>query len=108
MHACDARFFQRAFGQQILDRLLPQCQSRVLLQDPFDLRLVGAFVRLRPGAVHRRPLAPIEQPELDTGGVDRAAHRAAQRIDFAHEVPFGHAADRRVATHLRDRIQVGR
>jgi hypothetical protein len=36
------------------------------------------------------------------------ARRSTQRVDFADDLPFGHAADGRVAAHLRDGIAVGR
>ena len=56
----------------------------------------------------RRPdggtAAAIEQLELNPGGVDRAAHQPAQRIDFANQVPFRRAANRRIAGHVRDGV----
>ena len=48
----------------------------------------------------------IEQPELDADGVSDLAHDAAQRIDFADKVPLGHAANGRIAAHLRDEIEI--
>ena len=36
------------------------------------------------------------------------AHRAAQGVDLADDLPLGHAADRRVAAHLADRVAVDR
>ena len=59
------------------------------------------------GAVHGGAFAAIEHAELDAGGVDGAAHRAAQGVDFADDLPFGHAADGRIAAHLADGIEVG-
>jgi len=58
--------------------------------------------------VHRRPLAAIEQAELDGGGVGQEPHRAAEGVDLADDLPLGHAADRRVAGHLADRVGVDR
>src|SRR5579859_1754371 len=58
----------------------------------------------------RRPdggaAAGIEQAELDADGVDDFAHYAAERVDFAHQVSFGDAADSWVAGHLRDEVEV--
>ena len=48
----------------------------------------------------------IEQAELDADGIGDLAHDAAERIDFAHQVALGHAADGRIAAHLRDEVQV--
>ncbi len=41
------------------------------------------------------------------GGVDRPAHRAAQGVDLADDLPLGDAADGRVAAHLADGVAVG-
>ena len=62
------------------------------------------LVRLRARRPHRRTAAAIEQLELDAGRVDRAAHQAAERIDFADEMPLRRAADRRIAGHERHRL----
>ena len=38
--------------------------------------------------------------------VGQLAHDAAQRIDLSDQVPFRNSADRRVARHLRDKINI--
>jgi hypothetical protein len=96
------------FDQQVFHRLLPQRESRLFFDEAFDFLLVGVLVGLGAGAVHGRSLAAVEHAKLNAGGVDRAAYRAAQGIDFADDLPLGHAADGRIATHLRDRIEIGR
>ncbi len=58
--------------------------------------------------MHRRPLAPVEQAELDGRGVGKDTHRAAQGIDLANDLPLGHPPDRRIAAHLPDRIAIER
>ena len=63
---------------------------------------VTSLVSLRPRRPHRRTAAAVEHLELDAGGVDRAAHQAAQGIDFADQLAFRGAADRRVARHRGD------
>jgi hypothetical protein len=50
--------------------------------------------------MHRRPLAPVEQAELDRRSVGEDSHRAAQGIDLADDLTLGHAANRRIAAHL--------
>ena len=62
------------------------------------------LVRLRARRPHRRTAAAIEQLELNAGRIDRAAHQAAERIDFADEMPLRRAADRRIAGHERNRL----
>lgn len=42
------------------------------------------------------------------GGIGDLAHDAAQRVDLAHQVSFGDAADGGIAGHLRDQIHVQR
>ena len=80
----------------------------MFLDQPLDLLLVAPLVGLRPRTVHGRAFAAVEQAELQAGRVDRLPHGAAQRIDLADDLPLGHAADRRVAAHLGDRVQVDR
>ena len=94
------------FRHQPFDHLLPDAEIRLLLDDALHFELVGLFVGLGPGAVHRRPLAAVEHAELDARGVDRAAHLAAERVDLADDLPLGHAADGRVAAHLADGVEV--
>ena len=95
------------FNEQVLDHFLSQHQIRLRLDNPLHLLLIRLLVGLCPRAVHGRAFAAIEQAELDAGGVDRPAHRAPQRVDLADNLPLGHAADRRIATHLRHGIAVG-
>ena len=57
------------------------------------------------------PLRSRRHPEkCFTNAVSEAVcrYRAAQGIDFAHDLPFADAADRRVAAHLTDRVAIGR
>ena len=67
----------------------------------------GAAVELAVGLsarpAHRRPLAAVEDAELNTGAVDRAAHDTIERIDLADEMTLAKPADRRIARHLADR-----
>ena len=50
----------------------------------------------------------VQQPELDAAGVGNLAHDAAERVDLAHQVALGHAADGGVAAHLRDQVEIQR
>ncbi len=60
---------------------------------------VGVLVGLSARRPDRRSLAAVEHAELDPGGVDGAAHLAAERVDLAHQMPLAQAADGRVARH---------
>ena len=91
-----------------LDHLLPERQVLLPLDGQLGQELIGLLVALGAGAVHRRPLAAVEQAELDGRGVGEHAHRAAQGVDLADDLPLGHAADRRVAAHLADGVAVDR
>ena len=96
------------FSQQIFDDFLPQREVRLLFDEPLDFDLIRFLVGLGPRAVHRRAFAAIEHAELNAGGVDRPAHRAAEGVDLADDLPLGDAADRRVAAHLADGVAIGR
>ena len=64
------------------------------------------LVALRPRRPHRRAAAGVQQSKLNPDRVRHFAHHAAQRVDFAHQMPFGDAADGWIARHLRDQVQV--
>ena len=77
-----------------------------------DRRLHGGPVELAvglgAGALHRRPLRPVQQAELDAGGIGDPAHQAVQRIDLAHQVALAEPADGRIAGHLADGVEAVR
>ena len=93
---------------EVIDGFLPQAEVGLFFAEAFDFGLVGFFVGLCAGAVHGGTFAAVEHAELDAGGIDGAAHRAAQGVDFADDLSLGDAADGRVAAHLADGIEVGR
>ncbi len=96
------------FGDQVFDHFLPQVEIFLLFDLQLDVLLVGLFVGLGAGAVHGRPFAAIQQAKLNSGCIDRSTHQSAQGVDFADDLPFGDTADRRIARHLPDRVQIGR
>jgi hypothetical protein len=81
-------------------------QSRLALQHLAHLHAVELLVALRPRTPHRRSARSVEQAELDAHRIGHLAHHAAQRIHFAHKMALGHAADGRVAAHLRNQVEV--
>ena len=48
----------------------------------------------------------VQDAELDTGFVGSRGHRPTQRIHFAHQVPLADAANRRIAAHRPQRVEV--
>jgi hypothetical protein len=93
---------------QIHNFRLPDMQPRLRLKHLPHLHAILLLVALRTWTPHRRPARRIEQPELNPNRIGHLAHNPAQRINFAHQVPLGHAAHRRVAAHLRNQVQVHR
>ena len=67
--------------------------------------VIPLAVGLHPQTVDRRPLAPVEHPALQKGGVSAQAHQPAQGVHFPHQMPLGGAANRRVAGHVADKVQ---
>ena len=72
-----------------------------------DKRLHGAPIELAVGLGARpldgRPLAAVEDAELDAGRIGGARHHAIERVDLAHEMALAQAADCGIAGHLADR-----
>ena len=93
-----------ALEAQVGDFLLEQRQVRLVLEHAADGALVELPVGLGARRPHRRALAGVQRAELDAGAIDRTRHRAAERVDFLHEVALADAADRRIAAHLAQRL----
>ncbi len=70
-------------------------------------RPVELAVGLGARAVHRRPLGPVEQAELDAGRIRHPAHQPIQRIDLPHQVALAEPANGRIARHLADGSETG-
>ena len=94
------------FDHQPFHDFLAQREVLLFFDAELQCKLVGLLVRLRTGAVHCGAFAAIEHAELDAGFIDNPAHFAAERVDLAHDLSLGDAADGRVATHLADGIAV--
>ncbi len=95
-------------GEQIENGLLPEIQVRLSFDHVLDLGLVSSLIRLSTGAVHGGTLPPIEHAKLDAGRVDGPAHGAPERVDFTDDLALSDSANGRIATHLTNRITVGR
>ena len=75
---------------RLLDAKIRLAFQHLLHPDPVLL-----LVALRARRPDRRTAAGIQQPELDPDRIGHLAHHAAQRVDLAHQVTLGDAADRR-------------
>ncbi len=83
------------FGGRFHDGQVRYCSQRGLHRLTIKLA-VGLGAR----AAHRRALAPVQKPELDSRRIRDPAHQPIQRINLAHQMALAQPANRRVAGHL--------
>ena len=62
------------------------CQVRGVTEEPLHCAPIELPVGLRARALDGRPLAAIEDAELDAGCIGGARHHAVQRIDLANQM----------------------
>ncbi len=89
---------------QILGRGFDDGKIGALGEQRLHRLAIELAVGLGARPAHGRALAAVQDAELDPGAVDDARHHAIERVDFAHQMPLGQAADRRVARHFADRL----
>ena len=77
-----------ALQQQPFHQFLPQRQVLLLLDPALHGELVELLVRLGPRRMHGRPLGRVEHAELDAAGVRAFAHKPAEGVDLANDLPF--------------------
>jgi hypothetical protein len=94
------------FDDQVVAGIGEKRQIGLVFQSTADGLLVQHTVGLGASRAHRRAFRGVEDAELDTGFVGSRGHRPAQRIDFAHQVALANAADRRIAAHRPQRVEV--
>jgi len=97
-----------AFDHQIVHGLLEQPQIGLVLEHAANRSLVEHTIGLRPGGTHGGPLRAVEDTKLDAAFIGGQRHGASQGIDFLDQMAFANAADRRVATHLTQGLDVVR
>ncbi len=81
-------------------------QARLALEDFAHLHAVKLLVALCAGTPDGGTARRIKQAKLDADGICDLAHDAAQRVDLAHEVALGHAADGWIAAHLGNQVEI--
>ncbi|MNY36846.1 hypothetical protein D3C86_1713630 [compost metagenome] len=95
-----------ALHHQVIDRLLEQHQVRLVFQPGPNRLAIQHTIRLGARGADGRPLAGVENTELDTGLVRGRRHRTAHRVHFLDQMPLANAANRRIAAHLTQRLDV--
>ena len=78
------------------------CQAGLFSQYGLHGGTVKFAIRLRPWAPHSRALAEIQHTELNAGPIGNTPHHAVQRINLTHQVTLGQPADRGIAGHFSD------
>ena len=101
-HADDAL----AFNDQIIHALLKQAEARLVFDHAANRRLVQNAIGLGTSGTHRRPLAAVENAELDATPVRRQRHGATEGVDLLYQMPLADTSNGRVATHLADGFDV--
>jgi hypothetical protein len=96
----------RAVEHETVDVLLEQREVRLGVEQLANRTLVEHAVGLRARRAHGRPLAAVQDAEMDARAVDRARHRAAEGVDLLRQMALADTADRRVAAHLPQRLDV--
>jgi hypothetical protein len=91
---------------QACDSGLENLQIRLQLQSVLQAELIGFLVALGSRRLHGRTLGLVEQSKLNAGEIGIDSHLAAQSVNFPNHLPLGLAADRRIAAHLGNRIDV--
>ena len=70
------------------------------------LYAVKLLVALGARTPHGGAAGSIEQAELNANSIGYLAHDAAEGVHLAYKVALGHAANGRIAAHLRDQVEV--
>jgi hypothetical protein len=91
---------------KIDDFSLPQMEIRGRFKRAPHLGAIAHAIRLCPWGLNRRPPRAVEQTKLDSSAVDDATHDAAERVNLADEMTFRDPANRRIARHLADEVEV--
>src|SRR2546429_6858662 len=92
---------------QICDHALRQLEQRKLFEEIADRASIERAVALGARSPNSGTLGAIQHPELDRGAIGSAAHQTAHRVDFADDGTLRNAADRGIAGHLTNCLEVG-
>ena len=106
MVPCSLLLCSLLFDHEVDDLSLSNVEAGLGLENLAHLHAVELLVALCARAPDGRAARGVEESELDADSVGNFAHDAAERVNFADQMPLGNSADRRVAAHLRDQVQV--
>src|SRR5277367_2559983 len=95
-----------AFDQEVRRFLLEQGEIRLALEPAANRALIELPIRLHTRGAHGGSLAQVQGAKLDAGLVRGQRHRAAQGIDLLDQMALADAADRRIAAHLTQRLDI--
>ena len=85
--------------------VLHNIQIGLAFQKMFESKLIHFFIALHARRMNRRPFAGVEHMIVQGGIIGHAAHRSAQCVNFAHNLPLGNPANGRIARHLGNGVQ---
>ena len=91
---------------ELLHEALTEVEVLLLLHDGLHRQAVELLVALEAGGLDGRPLGGVQEAEVDGGLVGDPAHLTAQGVDLLDELALGEAADRGIAGHERDGVEV--
>ena len=67
---------------------------------------INLLVTLGTRGVHRSSFGGIQQAKLDSGHIRIQRHFSSESIDFTYNLALSNSADRRIATHGSNRINI--
>src|SRR5260221_68035 len=76
------------------------------LEPPLHFLGVHRLIGLRSRGSNSGPLIGVKHSELNASSIGYLAHEAAQGIDFPDDMSLGCAANRGVAAHFSNGIQI--
>jgi hypothetical protein len=83
-------------NKQVIDRGRNNCYI-ARLQQKLCVRCIRMLVVLTPRTANRRSARHVEHAKHNARGICSKAHNAAERINLSNDLPFGKAANGRVA-----------
>jgi hypothetical protein len=107
----DARLIDHAadppvFDDELLHQALTEMEAFLLLHDRLHGKAVDLLVALEAGRLDGRAFGGVQEAEMDGSFVGYPPHLPAQGVEFLDELALGEAADRGVAGHQRNGVEV--
>ena len=90
----------------IIYNILPDFEIFLIKDSLLHICPVQRLVALNSCRSNGGALPHIKRPELEHGSVRRSGHLAAEGIKLLDKLPFPDTADRGVAWHLADKVDI--